>query len=204
MDATSRSQPDQPRGPAPVNGPRDFVAVDDSGAFSYYPSEQDLVAAFEYVAEAACILDRSGKSYDLALDRNRHLILGKDHGPVEFHWLLRALTDAREIHPEEHRLRRRYPAMLNALVSGLFETLELSQGYSRAPGPWTFDIAGITVRRSSLWDVDQRLAAEAQLDGIRVKDPLGHTYRPVRHRRHRFLPDRTGYITYEEMPAGTR
>jgi hypothetical protein len=201
MDATSRSQPDTPGVPAPADAAREFVTVDDSGAFSYHPSEQDLVAAFEYVGEAACIIDRSGNSHDLALDRNRHLILGAEHGRVEFHWLRQALTDAWEIHPEEHRLRRLFAPTLNALVSGLFETLELNQGYNPAAGPWTVDIGGITVRRSTLQDVDHRLAAEDQLDVVRVTDPLGHTYRPVRHRRHWILPNRTGFIVYEEIPA---
>jgi hypothetical protein len=204
MDATSRSRPNTPDVPAPADDARDFVTVDDSGAFSYYPSEQDLIAAFEYVGEAACIIDRSGTSYDLALDPNRHLILGPEHGPVEIHWLRQALTDAGEIHPEEHRLRRRYPATPNALVAALFETRELEQGYNPAPGPWTFDIGGITIRRTTLQDVDHRLAAEDQLDNIRVKDPLGHTYRPVRHRRHWYLPAGTGYIVYEEVPASAQ
>ncbi|QCB97826.1 hypothetical protein E5206_13625 [Arthrobacter sp. PAMC25564] len=199
MNATSR--PDTAGVPAPADDARDFVVVDDSGAFSYYPTAQDLLGDFEYVGEASCIIDRSGTSCDLALDRNRHLILGRDHGPVEFHWLRQAVADAWETHPEEHRLRRLPAPTLGALVSGLFETLQLVEGHSPEPGPWTVDIGGLTVRRSTLRDVDQRLATEDQLDGIRVKDPLGHIYRPVRHRRHWFLPNGTGFIVYEEVPA---
>ena len=63
MDTTPRPIPDVP---APAGGARDFVAVDDSGAFSYHESELKLIAAFEYVGEASCIIDRGGNSYDLA------------------------------------------------------------------------------------------------------------------------------------------
>ena len=58
--------------------------------FLYHRSEQTLLAAFEYVTEAACIIDRSGTAYRLALDSNRHLILGPPLGPVKFHWLRHA------------------------------------------------------------------------------------------------------------------
>ncbi|WP_284977324.1 hypothetical protein [Arthrobacter sp. efr-133-TYG-104] len=92
-----------------ANGVKDFVAIDDSGAFTYHGSEPVLLAAFEYVGEASCIIDRHGDSYDLALDPNRHLILGRAHVPAEFHWLRQALMDAREYHLDKHRLRRFYP-----------------------------------------------------------------------------------------------
>jgi hypothetical protein len=200
MDAISRPPSGTSGGPVPAEDARDFVSVDDSGAFSYHRSQQDLVAAFEYVAEAACIIDRSGNSYDLAMDPDRHLILGPEHGPVEFHWLRQALTDAWEVHPEEHPLRRLYPSTLNELVSGLFETLQLEQGYSLAADAWTFDVGDVTVRRSTLKDVDRRLAREDELDSIRVRDPLGHTYRPVRHRKHWYLPAGSGFLVYEERP----
>lgn len=65
MDTTPRPIPHVP---APAGGARDFVAVDDSGAFSYHESELKLIAAFEYVGEASCIMDRGGNSCDLALD----------------------------------------------------------------------------------------------------------------------------------------
>ena len=37
----------------------------------------------------------TSSAYRLALDPNRHLILGPSHGPVEFHWLRHAWMDAR-------------------------------------------------------------------------------------------------------------
>lgn len=41
-------------------GALDFIAVDDSGEFSYFPSEGEVLAAFEYVNEASCVIDRGG------------------------------------------------------------------------------------------------------------------------------------------------
>ena len=161
MDTTPRPIPHVP---APAGGARDFVAVDDSGAFSYHESELKLIAAFEYVGEASCIIDRGGNSYDLALDPNRHLILGPEHGPAEFHWLRQALMDAREVHMEEHRLRRFYPDTPDQLLRDLFETLALEHGTEPATGPWTLDIDGITTRRHTLQDVDRRLSGQDQLE----------------------------------------
>lgn len=180
---------------------REFVVVDDSGAFSYYPSERALLADFEYVEEASCIMDRQGKYYRLELDPNRHLILGPALGPVEYHWLRQAVADAQEIHPEEHRLRRLTSALPAALVSGLFETLELERGVAAEADPWTFDIDDVSVRRSTLNDVDRRLSEQADLTDIRVKDPFGHVYRPVRYRKHWYLPAAAGFIVYNEIPA---
>lgn len=108
MNTTSRIR-DTSGPPAGAGAARDFVAVDDSGEFSYHQSEQNLMAAFEYVGEAACILDRSGKAYRLGLDTNRHLMLGPARGAVEFHWLRQAWLDAQNAHPEVHRLRRFFP-----------------------------------------------------------------------------------------------
>ncbi len=90
MNAMSRRMQDPAGLPAGSGASREFVAIDDSGQFSYHRSEQDLLAAFEYVGEAACIIDRSGSAFRLALDSNRHLILGPALGPVEFHWLRHA------------------------------------------------------------------------------------------------------------------
>ena len=200
METTPRPTPRVPGVPAPAGGARDFVAVDDSGAFSYHESEPVLIAAFEYVGEASCIIDRAGNSYDLALDPNRHLILGPAHGPAEFHWLRHALADAQKVHTEEHRLRRFYPDTPDELLSDLFETLTLEHGTEPATGLWSLDIDGNTIRRHTLQDVDRRLLRQEQLENVRVRDPFGHVYRPVRHRKHWYLPASAGVILYIEVP----
>src|SRR6476620_4829915 len=153
---------------------RDFVAVDDGGDFSYHRSEQILLTAFEYVAEAPCIIDRSGTAYRLALDSNRHLILGPSLGPVEFHWLRHAWLDAQNAHPEAHRLRRFYPVTRDEVVSGLFETLALERGTEPAAGAWSLDIDGLASRASNIQEIDRRLAHQDRLQQARVKDPFGH------------------------------
>ncbi|WP_024366642.1 hypothetical protein [Arthrobacter sp. TB 26] len=198
METTPRPKPPTPGVPPTAGGARDFVSVDDSGAFSYHESEPALIAAFEYVREAACILDRAGTSYDLALDPNRHLILGPAHGPAEFHWLRQAMVDAREVHTEDHRLRRFYPETPDKLLSDLFETLSLEHG--TATGLWSLDIDGIITSRHTLQDVDRRLSGQDQLGNVHVRDPFGHVYRPVRHRKHWYLPASAGVILYLEVP----
>ncbi len=200
MDTTPRPIPHASGVPAPAGGARNFVAVDDSGAFSYHESELELIAAFEYVGEASCIIDRAGNSYDLALDPNRHLILGPEHGPAEFHWLRQALMDAREVHMEGHRLRRFYPETRDNLLSDLFETLALERGAEPADGLWTLDIDGLTTRRHNLQEVDGRISGQHQLENVRMQDPFGHIYRPVRHRKHWYLPAAAGVILYIEIP----
>lgn len=80
--------------PARAGATREIADVDDGGQFSYYRSEQDLLAAFEYVEDAACIIDRRGTACRLALDQHRHLILGPSRGLVEYHWLRHAWLDA--------------------------------------------------------------------------------------------------------------
>ncbi|MDN4645096.1 hypothetical protein [Arthrobacter sp. PsM3] len=198
MEATPGPKRHTPVVPATAGGARDFVSVDDSGAFSYHESEPALIAAFEYVGEAACILDRAGNSYDLSLDPNRHLILGPAHGPAEFHWLRQALVDAREVHPEDHRLRRFYPETPDQLLSDLFETLALEHGSDT--GLWILDIDGVTTRGQTLQDVDRCLSGQDQLANVRVLDPFGHVYRPNRHRKHWYLPASAGVILYIEVP----
>lgn len=187
--------------PARAGGVRDFVAVDDSGAFSYHQSEGDLLAAFEYVGEAACIIDRSGSAHRLALDAHRHLVLGPALGPVEFHWLRRAWGDAQSAHPEEHRLRRFYPATGDEVISDLFETLALESGTAPAGGAWSLDIDGLASHPSGMEDIDRRLARQDLLAHAHVIDPFGHIYRPARHRRHWSLRAAAGSILYIEIPA---
>jgi hypothetical protein len=198
MNTTSRTIPETS---GRDGNARDFVAVDDSGDFSYYRSEQDLMAAFEYVEEAACIIDRSGGAYRLALDPDRHLILGPSRGPVEFHWLRQAWQAAQRVHMDEHRLRRFYPITGDEVVSGLFETLALERGTEPAEGRWALDIDGIALSRYNLEEVDRRLADQARLEHTHVQDPFGHTYRPIRHRKHWYLPAAAGVILYVETPA---
>lgn len=200
MNTTSRRMQDTSGLPA-AGVPREFVAVDDSGEFSYHRSEQDLIEAFEYVGEAACIIDRSGSAYRLALDSHRHLALGPALGPVEFHWLRHAWLDAQNAHPEGHRLRRFYPVTRDEVVSGLFETLALEGGTAPVEGAWSVDIDGFASFASSIQEVDRRLARQGPLEHARVKDPFGHIYRPARHRRHRYLPPAAGSLLYIEIPA---
>jgi hypothetical protein len=202
MNTTPRRQPDTLGLPARAGDARDFIAVDDSGDFSYHRSEQDLMTAFEYVGEAACIIDRSGSAYRLALDPNRRLILGPSIGPVEFHWLRHAWMDAQNAHPEGHRLRRFYPITKDEVVSDLFETLALEHGPETAEGSWFLDINDVASHPSNLKDIDRLLTHQDLLkQRVRVKDPFGHTYRPLRRRRHWYLRASAGSNLYIEIPA---
>jgi hypothetical protein len=176
--------------PRPPGAAGDFVVVEDSGEFSYYRSREDLLADLEYVGEAPCIIDRAATTYRLELDENRHLRMGPPLGQVEFHWLRQALADAREVHPERHRLQRAETTGLADLVAGLFETLQLERGTDAELGLWALEIDGLATRRNALADVDRLLAGNEHLDTVRVTDPFGH-----RHIGH------AGYLTYVEVPA---
>lgn len=195
MDATP---PPQPSGAG-----RDFVVVEDSGEFSYYRSREDLLADFEYVGEAPCIMDRNATTYRLELDENRHLRMGPPLGSVEFHWLRQALADARDVHPEEHRLQRVDAAGLAGLVTGLFETLQLERGTEAELGLWSLDIDGLATRRNALADVDRLLAGNHSLETVLVTDPFGHQYSPVWHPKHRHL-GHAGFLSYVEVPVRRR
>ena len=186
--------------PRPSGAGGDFVVVEDSGEFSYYGSREALLADFEYVGEAPCIIDRSATTYRLELDENRHLRMGPPLGFVEFHWLRRALTDARDVHPEGHRLQRADTAGLAGLVAGLFETLPLERGTDAELGLWSLDINGLATRRNALADVDRLLAGNDRLEAILVTDPFGHQYRPVWHPKHRHL-GHAGFLSYVEVPV---
>ena len=201
MNTRSRRIPDPSGLPAGAGDARDFVAVDDSGDFSYHLSEEELMAAFEYVGEATCIVDRNGSAYRLVLDSSRHMVLGPALGPVEFHWLRHAWLDAQSAHPDEHRLRRFYPVTRDEVVTALFEILALEGGRERAEGAWSLDIDGAASRPTNLEEIDRRLARQKPLEHIRVKDPFGHIYRPARHRNHWYLPAPAGSILYIEVPA---
>lgn len=195
MDATPPPRPSVASG--------DFVVVEDSGEFSYYRSREALLADFEYVGEAPCIIDRGATTYRLELDKNRHLRLGPPLGSVEFHWLCQALAEARDVHPESHRLQRVDPVGLAGLVAGLFETLQLERGTDVELGLWSLDIDGLATRRNALADVDRLLAGNNRLDTVLVTDPFGHQYRPVWHPKHRHL-GHAGFFSYVEVPAGRR
>ena len=201
MNTTSRRIQDTPTLRARAGIVRDFVAVDDGGDFTYHRSEQDLLTAFEYVGEAACIIDRNGCTYRLALDPNRHLILGPSRGQVEFHWLRHAWLDAQNAHPEGHRLRRFYPTTRDEVVSDLFETLALERGTAPAGGAWSLDIDGRASHPSGIEDIDVQLRRQDVLAHAHVTDPFGHLYQPARHRRHWYLPAAAGFILYIEIPA---
>ncbi|SKB32611.1 hypothetical protein SAMN05660473_00111 [Arthrobacter sp. 49Tsu3.1M3] len=186
--------------PRPSDAGKDFVVVEDSGDFSYYRSREALLADFEYVGEAPCIIDRSATTYRLELDENRHLRLGPPLGSVEFHWLRQALAEARDVHPESHRLQRVDPAGLAGLVAGLFETLQLERGTDAELGLWSLDIDGLATRRNALADVDRLLAGNDRLESVLVTDPFGHQYRPVWHPKHRHL-GHAGFLSYVEVPV---
>ena len=195
MDATDATAPPRPSG---AGG--DFVVVEDSGEFSYYRSREALLADFEYVGEARCIIDRSATTFRLELDEHRHLRMGPPLGSVEFHWLRQALADARDVHPEGHRLQRADTAGLAGLVAGLFETLQLERGTDAELGLWSLDMDGLATRRNALADVDRLLAGNRRLDTVLVTDPFGHQYRPVWHSKHRHL-GHAGFLSYVEVPV---
>ena len=167
MDATATA-----RGPSVPAGISSSSRT--AGSSPTTASRDALLADFEYVGEATCIIDRSATAYRLELDGNRHLRLGPPLGVVEFHWLRQALADARQVHPEGHRLQRAETAGLAELVAGLFETLQLEHGTDADLGLWSLEIDGLSTRRNALADVDLLLAGNARLESVRVTDPFGH------------------------------
>ena len=186
---------------------KDYVAVDDVGMFSYHPSEIALIQSFEYIQEAACIVDRDGNTFRLALDANRQLRLGPPFGPFEFHSFRQAWSHEQRRHPRDHPLRRFFPAGREALLSGLFETLQLEHGTGPTPVPWTLLLDGTESHPSSLKDVDGWLAHRDQLKHALVQDPFGHSYRPVRHGARRMFAhaaDFTYYYVEVAKPADGR
>ena len=194
-----------PGDPTRTGALRDFIVVDDSGNFSFHRSEQDLVQAFEYVEEARCIVDREGSTFRLTLDANRDLRLGRSFGPFEFHWLRQAWREAQRIRVQEHPLLRFSPTDRAELVAGLFETLELEDRTGQTPGPWTVVLDDTETHPASRDDLNRRLSDRVRLGSVVVQDPFGHTYRPIRHLEHRYLPPFAGFICYVEIPPrGTK
>ncbi len=92
------------------------------------------------------------------------------------------------------------PETPDNLLSDLFETLALEHGAEPVDGLWTLDIDGPTTRRHALQEVDRSLSGQDQLENVRVRDTFGHVYRPVRHRKHWYLPAAAGFILYVEIP----
>lgn len=199
MSTITTQQQAAPSHPTRTADIRDFIAVDDSGAFSFHRSEQDLVQEFEYVEEARCIIDRKGSTFRLTLDPGRNLRLGRSFGPVEFHWLRQAWREAQRLHVQEHPLLRFYPIDRDELIAGLFEILELEHKTGQTPRPWTLILDDAETHPTSLGDIDRRLSGR-RLDSVLVQDPFGHTYRPVRHLEHRFVPPSAGFICDVEIP----
>lgn len=150
MDTTPRRP-----SPSPANG---FVSVDDGGDFTFHESAAAVVAEFEYPFEAACILDRNGAGFRLALDAGRRLALVRDAGEPDFAWLRQAWAAAERRNPRRYPLRRFYPQDSPALLEAVFECLYLRHG----PDPWP------------------GLSAPAVAEGGVVVDPFGHTYRRAR------------------------
>lgn len=207
MNVTPRLPANTAKGhPVPAGRSRDFIAVDDGGNFTYHPSEQDLCAAFEYVEEARSIIDRCGTDFRLALGPHRRVVLGPDLGPVEFHWLRQAWHASLTVHSKAHRLQRFFPGTREQLLLDLFECLALERatavgaGEGTGDGAWNVEIDGGQTRVPDLQGVDRLLSGPVRLERARVRDPFGHVYRPVRHRRHWYLPVVVGHILYVEVP----
>ncbi len=170
-----------------------FLSIDETGDFSYHPSEQALLEGYEYVGEAACILDRDGAQYRLVLDEDRRLRLGPRLGQVDLNWLRQAWTTALKTHAPAHRLRRHLPADLGTLPAELFEILALEQGVPPLDGPWVLEAKGKTETLPTLAETDRRAAALHEHDGIRVEDPYGRSYR-LEWPHPRLVPGRPFYV----------
>ncbi|ALE93545.1 hypothetical protein AOC05_16480 [Arthrobacter alpinus] len=155
-----------------------FVAVDDGGEFSFFPSSEALLADFEYTAQAICIVGRDGSGFRLLLDTDRHLAMGTSLGPVDFSWLRQAWLKAQRHNPGEYPLRRFYPAGRETLLACMFETLYLE--HAMEPVQWNFTVDGKQTHPVSLEDIDGSLTNRRVLERARVQDPFGHLYRPVR------------------------
>lgn len=135
-----------------------FISVDDGGDFAFHESAAAVVADFEYPFEAACILDRHGAGFRLALDAGRRLALVPDAGEPDLSWLRQAWAAAERRDPRRYPLRRFYPQDSPALLEALFECLYLRHG----PEPWP------------------RLSPSAVVEGGVVVDPFGHAYRQAK------------------------
>lgn len=187
-----------------VAGAGGFVAVDDAGEFTFYPSEAALLADFEYPAEAICIVGRDGGGFRLVLDAERKLDMATGLGPVDYSWLRQAWLRAQRHNPAQYPLRRFYPAGRDTLLACMFETLYLENALEAVE--WQLLMNGTETHPVTLRDVDARLATRGSLEQARVRDPFGHHYRPVRVPGH---PARSGgrhgnVTIYAEIAAAVR
>lgn len=164
---------------APAGG---FVAVDDAGEFTLYPTPAALLDDFEYVGQAICIVGRDGSGFRLLLDADGHLALGTALGPVDFSWLRQAWSRAQRNNPGEYPLRRFYPAGRGTLLDAMFETLYLE--HAMEPLQWNCVVDGKETHPVSLQDIDGSLTSRSLVERTRVQDPFGHLYRPVRVAAH--------------------
>lgn len=129
--------------PAHATCAQDLISVDDSGKFAYHRSEQDLIAALQFLDEAPCIMDRAGNSYRPGQGVDGCVVLQPGRGQVELYWLRQTWLDAQKVHADEHRLKRFYPDSLSLLLSDLFEALAVEHGTRTAADPWTLETAGV-------------------------------------------------------------
>ncbi|WP_035743409.1 hypothetical protein [Arthrobacter sp. MA-N2] len=181
---------------------KDFVVVDDLGDFTYYPSETAMLEDMESVNEAASIFDRAGNDFRLTLEGGRTLRLSHSFGRVEFTWLRQTWMNDRRRDPEAHRLLRFYPTNLDALLTGIFETLTLEIASEATDSPWLLDLGGKEAHPATLREVDGLLARLDHLERVTVRDPFGHNYRPTRHAPHPFRTLGAGTIYYVETEPG--
>ena len=188
----------------PGSRPNDFVVVDDTGDFIYYPSEAIMLEDLEYVGEAASIFDRAGNDFRLTLEGGRNLRLGAPFGTVEFTWLRQAWKSARHREPKDHRLLRFYPATLDSLVAGIFETLTLELAKEASKSPWVVEVEGEASHVQTLKDVDLFLGKVDHLERTMVVDPFGHNYRPTRHAPHLLQAIGAHAIFYVEIEGQPR
>lgn len=184
-----------------VGKDRDYVAIDDSGAFTYHGSSGNLLAALEYAAEATCIIDRAGTFYSLILDRDRGIVLSRALGQVELDWLRQAWVVDQHVHAGQHRIRRFYPETLETLIVSLFEVLALEQGAGPGLNTWRVSIDARWSDELPWKDIESKLAGLDHLEHVHVRDPYGHSYRPIRRRNHTPLPLKSTHLWYIEVPA---
>ncbi|MFP3579035.1 hypothetical protein [Arthrobacter sp. fls2-241-R2A-200] len=179
---------------------RAFLSIDDEGDFAYHQSEEAMLASFEYVSEAACIIDPAGTQYRLSLDSARRLRLSPGLGKVDGSWLKQAWFTALRTHSQEHRVRRLLPTDPDAMLAELLEVLALEQGIREPGASWRITAAGVTEMAPTMAEVDRRMSELRHHEGLRVQDPRGHIYRPEWLHQH-LNPGKPFYV---ELPVTSR
>lgn len=158
-----------------------LVLLDDGGEFRLYRSEGALLASQESPEGTRGVIDPIGRYYQLRADRDGGLQLSSPLGPVEHYTLRQQFLARQHIHPEAHRLLRRYPRSREDFMEMLFQELELEDpADGRA---WTATAMHQSWRCNGLQGVDSLVAHTP--GPVLVTDPFGHRYRPrtVRHGR---------------------